>query len=188
MGLACSCSDTELRKDLCSGNRDKAPQKLEGTFYFYENGPAHSFQPVSSLGVTAQAVMNANGDYLNRIVESAENYWTGANVTLKDRHRPVSTYRISGVVRKNKFLLTKAVSARPHFLGVRRVLRNWQVLQGLQTAEGSQSACQAAEGAEAAELVHKQHDKRGGHNKVLSELKVTTIEDYSLTFINLITG
>jgi len=99
MGLACSCSDTELRKDLCSGNRDKAPQKLEGTFYFYENGPAHSFQP---------AVMNANGDYLNRIVESAENYWTGANVTLKDRHRPVSTYRISGVVRKNKFLLTKA--------------------------------------------------------------------------------
>ena len=54
-------------------------------------------------------MMNASGDYLNRIVDSAENYWTGGSATLKDRHRPAATYRVSGVVRKNKFLLTKAV-------------------------------------------------------------------------------
>lgn len=53
--------------------------------------------------------MNANGDYLNRLIDSSENYWKGGNVSLKDKHRPTTSYNISGVVRKNKFLLTKAV-------------------------------------------------------------------------------
>jgi hypothetical protein len=57
-----------------------------------------------------QVVMNTNGDYLNRLIDSSDNYWKGGSVTLKDRHRPPTSYKISGVVKKNKFLLTKAVS------------------------------------------------------------------------------
>ncbi len=55
--------------------------------------------------------MNTDNDYLNRLIDSSENYWKGANVTLKDRHRPTTSYNVTGVVRKNKFLLTKAVSS-----------------------------------------------------------------------------
>lgn len=54
--------------------------------------------------------MNTNGDYLNRLIDSSENYWKGnSNASLKDRHRPTTKCNISGVIRKNRFLLTKAV-------------------------------------------------------------------------------
>ena len=54
-------------------------------------------------------VVNAKGDYLNRVIDSSENYWKGNSITLKDRHRPTTKYNITGVVRKNRFLLTKSV-------------------------------------------------------------------------------
>eukprot|EP00347_Sterkiella_histriomuscorum_P010805 403374858 len=95
MGLVCSCGGTDMRKDYESycGSRDKLapikyPDQSKGTFFF-ENGPIQNFEP---------AVMNQNGDYLNRLIDSSENYWKGkSNNGLKDRHRPITQCNINGI-------------------------------------------------------------------------------------------
>lgn len=55
-------------------------------------------------------LIGASGEYLNRVVESSSNYWKNENVKFKDRHRPTSKFNINGIMRKNKFLVTKAVT------------------------------------------------------------------------------
>jgi hypothetical protein len=58
----------------------------------------------------SKILVGQSRSYLGMLVESSNNYWKDKDGPLRDRHRASVKYNVSNIVRKNKFLLTKAVS------------------------------------------------------------------------------